>query len=153
MSLMVRCMVATSMAVVLCGAAWGESGTSTKPKQPAPPKKETVYWIVVEAKNLKGEVNYEAIQYKEFKNRLARVHQDYQRAVDGWEKAKADAAKNKKRFDTPRPVEGYVKRVGEGTTYRSQADAKAAVQKILDQIEARKKAAEEKEKVPEPSPQ
>lgn len=151
MRVTMRWLVAASIAVALCVLARAESGNTTKPL-PAP-KRETVYWIVVEVKSLTGDVSYEAIPYKDLKDRLERPHDEYLKALGNWNKAKADAVKNGKKFDTPKPVEGYVKRVGNTTTYKSQEDAKAAIQKILDAIEARKKAAREKQRGAVPAPE
>ena len=142
MPITMRWVVGLAVTMLLCGGAWCETKSSTTTKS-APPKKETIYWVVVEVKNLKGDVTWEAIQYKDLKARLARPHDEFLTALEAWNKSKADAAKNKTKFSTPKPVEGYVKRVGDTTVYKTMEEARDAAKKLIDQAEARKKAAEE----------
>ena len=78
-------------------------------------------------------VTWEAIHYKDLKNRVDGAKQDYVSALDGWNKAKADAAKDKTKFDKPKPVEGYVKRIGETTIYKTQAEAQDEAKDLTDE--------------------
>lgn len=141
--------IAGWMAGVALGLAFGAGGWGaetgpfvTKPIDP--PKKETVIWIVVEAKDLNQKVTWEAIRYKDLKNRVDSAKQVYVSALDAWNKAKAEAAKSKTKFDRPKPVQGYVKRMGETTVYKVQQEAQDAARKLTDEAAAREKAAADK---------
>jgi hypothetical protein len=135
-----------AVALTFGAVGWGEETRPSVPKPTDPPKKETVYWIVIEVKDLNQSVTWEAIRYKDLKDRVDRAKEAYVSALEAWNQAKADAAKTKMKFDKPKPVQGYVKRIGETTVYKVQQDAQDAARKLVEEAAARQKAAQEREK-------
>ncbi len=133
--------LAVAWVAMLSSAAW--CAPTTKPPSTTPAPKVTNY-IVVEIKNTTGDIAYEGIAFPTLKERIKRAHDEFVTAEKAWDKAKADAAKAGTKFDKPKPVEGYVHRIGEDTVYKTQAEATEAANKLKEAYE--KKKAEEKAK-------
>ncbi len=141
-------------AAVLCALLFAGyldgATTSTPPKPstpsttPTPPKPPAPTWVVIEVMNWKGVVSYEAIGSKAVHDRNTRQVKEYKQAVEKWKKDKALADINKTKFNTPRPVRGYVHRVQTTpATFRYADLARAEAAMLTKKLKEREAAAAE----------
>ncbi len=112
------CVIAAAVSCALLFAGYVDGATpSTPPKPTKPPTTSTPptppkpTWVIIEVMNWKGVVSYEAIGSKAVRDRNTRRIKEYKLAVEKWKKDKILADINKTKFDTPRPLRGYVRRV------------------------------------------
>jgi hypothetical protein len=119
-------------------------GAPAAPKAAAPvaPPAPPVY-IVVEKKDLLGVISYESLDSKQLAPQQKQLHDQYVTALAKWTKDKADAAKNKQKFDQPKPLVPSMIRVLDTPIYQTQELAKEEVDKLTKKMEDAKKKAQE----------
>jgi hypothetical protein len=136
---------AASCALLVAGYLDGASpSTPPKPSTTTPPKPPVKTWGVVEVKSWNGVISYDVVESTGMKARTARLLSEYKQALAKWKKDKILADINSTKFDTPKPVLGYVRRVQ--TTppsfrYPDLARAMAAV--LTKKLKEREKEAAE----------
>jgi ABC-type Fe3+-hydroxamate transport system substrate-binding protein len=135
--------VVFAVAVLAEGATPGATGGTHTGTTPKDKTAKAVTYIVVEVKNMQGDISFEAIPSKDLPDRIKKCQTDYVEAMKQWTKDKADAKKKGEKFEEKKPVEPWVKRVGT-TLFKEQDKATAYADKLQQQYDEMKKKAEEK---------
>jgi len=113
-----------------------------KPPAPPPPPPPPVF-IVIEKKDMLGVITYVPLVSKDLAAQQKACHDQYIQALAKWAKDKADATKNKQKFDQPKPLQPYVKRVLTTQTFTTLDLAKEAADKLTQKMQDDKKKAQE----------
>jgi len=139
--------VVTTAAVLWTGQVEAARRTTRKPDEKTGTVKKTRY-LVVQIKDMTGNVSFEVIPSNSFRNREKQQREEYKSSVKQWTQAKAKARKAKEEFTDKKPLQPSMRKIG--STMRDAEQAKAVAQKYQERYEAmlekKKKKAEKEDK-------